>query len=133
MDKERIKIIISDIEFLFGKLEKWKPTKESLKEDKDFFAVSMNLFSMLNRTIDLGEEVLSSYHIVPKDYYDIFEKLKKEGVINEELSEKMKSLAKRRNILAHYYQDVGEKDLLNLLRDIPFVRDFIERIKKFVK
>lgn len=133
MDKERINVIINDIEFFLEKLEKWAPTKENLKNDEKFFAVSMNLFSILNRTIDLGEEVLSSYHIVPKDYSDIFDKLKREGVINEELSERIKSLVKKRNILAHYYQTVSEKDILGILRDINSVKEFIERIKKFVK
>jgi len=78
-DMERIGKIISDIEKYFRDLKELKIEKiEDLKDKRNFYALSMALFSILNRTIDLGSEIVIANNLgMPSTYRDIFSLLGK--------------------------------------------------------
>jgi hypothetical protein len=63
-DTERIARIISDIEKYLRDLEELdiKEAKD-LADKRNFYAISMVLFSILNRTIDLGEELVMANNL----------------------------------------------------------------------
>jgi len=76
-DIERTARIISDIEKYLRDLEELD-IKEArdLADKRNFYAISMVLFSILNRTIDLGEELVMANNLgMPSTYREIFKLL----------------------------------------------------------
>ena len=94
----------------------------------------MIVFAILNRVIDLGSEIISAENLgAPNTYQDIMPKLAKANVIGKEKAEKLNKLVGKRNILAHFYDDITEKDLIRIIKDLPLINDFIKTIKKRMK
>ena len=69
-DRERIVKIVSDLEKYFRDLEELKIEEIADIEAKmHFYALSMVLFSILNRTIDLGNEIVMANNLgMPSTY-----------------------------------------------------------------
>ena len=78
-DLERITKIISEIEKYFKDLDEISIKGEDDLEDKrNFYACSMLIFSILNRVIDLGSEMVTANNFgIPVTYKDIFRLLAK--------------------------------------------------------
>lgn len=133
-DLQRIGKIISDINKYSKELESYHLTKEDLKDSKNYNASSMLVFAILNKLIDLGSEIISAENLgAPDSYQDIMIILSKAGVINKFQAEDMNRLIKKRNIFAHFYEDVSEKELFETIKEFKKVDDFLKTIKKRVK
>ena len=78
-DLEQLTKIISDIYRYLDDLEKIEPKDLSDLDDiRNFYAVSMILFTLINRTIDLGDEIVTSRNLgVPGTYQEIFSLLER--------------------------------------------------------
>ena len=126
-DTERIGKIVADIEKYLTELDSYKITnKDSLFDGKTYNASAMVVFAILNRVIDLGGEIISAENLgAPNSYQDIIPLLIKAGVINKIQGEKLNFLIKKRNVLAHFYEDISEKDLFNMIREIGLIKKFI--------
>lgn len=133
LDKERIKIIISEIEHYSNEIEKIGIKSEKDLDNIKFPAVSMLLLSLINKVIDLGEEILANKKLgMPATYRDVFIILEKNNVIERNLSKNLQFLAKYRNILAHEYGTLYEKDIIFLLRKLNYVKEFEKNVKKMI-
>lgn len=135
MNNLRIADAIKDIEKLFKELKEMKiEKKEDLNDIRNFHASSMICLAIINRTIDIGTEIIVKKEIsMPTRYKDMFEPLIKEGIISKELEEEMKKLMEHRNFLAHEYFGLDEKRLMKVLKDVYAVKAFIERVKTSIK
>lgn len=132
-DLERIGKIISEIEKYVKEIKEYNLTREKLKESQVYYASSMIIFAILNRIIDLGSEIISAEHLgAPNTYSDIMEILSKSNVINKEQAKKLNNLISKRNIFAHFYGDITEKDIYNSLSQLKEVELFLVTIKKRV-
>lgn len=129
---ERITIIISDIEKYIEKLKKYSITELSaLSDDKIFHASSMIVFTILNRTIDLGNEILVSENVgAPQSNIDTMFLLAKAGIMNEKEAGELNKLIEKRNDFAHFYGSINEKKLFDLIKNIDVAKKFIEKLKK---
>lgn len=134
-DKERVGKIFSDMERYLADLESLDvKTMKDLENKKNFYSVSMVLFSIINRTIDLGEEVVASNRLgTPSTYKDIFYLLARGRIINSRMKEELSGLASYRNLFSHEYYRFTEKDVFAALSKISVVRDFVKRIKSRIK
>ena len=56
VDKERAAHIVADISRYMTDISAMKKTGINLEDKRDFYSLSMLLFSLTNRAIDLGEE-----------------------------------------------------------------------------
>ncbi len=135
IDKEQIGIMIKDIRGYFSDLKTIHlESKKDLEEPEKKHAISMIVFSIMNRTLDIANEVIGGSSIpFPASYKDTFEVLKSAKVITPNIAEKMVWLAKYRNIIAHEYYRLGPDELYELKKKIYNVEQFIEEIKRFVK
>ena len=70
---------------------------------------------------------------MPSTYRETFKLLARNGYIDATLMEKMSKLVSYRNLLAHEYYDVTEKDLFDLQKNIGMVRQFVDIVKDIVK
>jgi uncharacterized protein YutE (UPF0331/DUF86 family) len=134
-DVERIGGIISNIERYFRDLEALEIERvENLEDKKNFYAVSMVLFSILNRAIDLGDEIVMANNLgMPSTYKEIFRLLTKNKLIDKNIGEEMSKLVFYRNLLSHDYYKLTEEDVFEVFRRISAVKMFVERIKEVLK
>jgi len=132
-DLEKITKMIKDVEKYFADLESFGLNEKTVEDTETFYASSMVMFGILNRMVDLGEEIIIKNDFgMPQNYQEYFEVLNKNGIIGKELAEELKGLVKDRNVLAHQYFDVKDKEILKMLKRVYSVKKFIERIKKEV-
>jgi|SRR3989344_171150 len=133
-DLQRIGKIISDIEKYIKDLESYNLSLNDLYESKNYNASSMLIFAVLNRVIDLGNEIIFAENLgAPNTYQDIMIILSKANVLNKEQAEKLNKLIKQRNVFAHFYGDISEKELFKIIKEIPEVNNFLKIVKKRVK
>ena len=109
-------------------------SKEDLSDKRNFYAVSMILFSLLNRVFDLGTEVNIAHNMgIPSTYREIFMLLKKNGFISNNLSHDMIELVTYRNLLSHEYHGIDEEKLFILTTKITTIQDFVDLMLKKVR
>lgn len=133
-DIERVGKIVSDIDRYFEDLEKLNIKEDELEDRKNFYSLSMVLFSIINRAIDLGEEVVMAKDLgVPSTYREIFVFLTKEKIIDKDLGEKLSKLVFYRNLLSHEYYALTEKDLSDIYKGIPIIQQFTNRIRELMR
>ena len=134
MDKERIALIINDLEVYFKKLGDMKIKSEKDLDDMKFYASSMLIFSIINRTLDLASEIVTSKNLgFPMEYKELFVFLKKDKIIDKDKEEKLKDLVILRNKISHRYGIIKNKDILEAIKKIEIVKDFIKDIIKEIK
>ena len=107
---------------------------EDLEDRKDFYAISMVLFSILNRAIDLGDEIVMANNLgMPSTYKEIFRLLTRNEYIGKDMGEELSNLVFYRNLLSHEYYDLTEEDVFVVFKKISIVKKFVERIKEVLK
>ncbi|MBM3212305.1 DUF86 domain-containing protein, partial [Candidatus Poribacteria bacterium] len=134
-DLIRINKIIYDIE-KFSKALKDRQigSIEDLKNEEKYYAVSMILFSIINRAIDLGDEIVAALNIgIPSTYRDIFFLLRKNDYISVEMFNELNTLIYDRNLLSHEYQDFDEMDIFDIMQRVNVVNSFVDKVKELVK
>ncbi|PIN93716.1 hypothetical protein COU54_02055 [Candidatus Pacearchaeota archaeon CG10_big_fil_rev_8_21_14_0_10_31_24] len=131
-DIERIGKIVSDIERYLKEIEGYNINfTKDLEDSKNYHASSMIVFAIFNRIIDLGGEIISAERLgAPNAYQDIMPLLAKAGLMNKSEAEDLNKLVIKRNILAHFYEDIDEKELFSILKELVLVKKFVEKIKK---
>mgnify|MGYP001593082977 CR=1 FL=1 len=133
-DIERLNAVIRDIEKYFAELKKINLTKENLHIPEKFYSSSMLMFGILNRTIDLaGDIIIKNDFGMPSSYEQYFEVLEKNSIIDKSMEKGLKQLAKDRNLFAHQYFSMNEREVLNVSKRISTAKDFVEKIKKVVQ
>ena len=134
-DIQRVGKILADIDKYISEIESYNIQSSSdLLDSKTYNASSMIIFAILNRLIDLGGEIISAENLgAPNSYQDIMNILAKSNIINKPQAEKINFLIKKRNILAHYYGELSEKDLFNMLKELKEIPSFVKTIKKRIK
>lgn len=97
-DNERINRIVEDIRMYLKKLDEIGIKSVSQLDDLNFYACSMLIFSVLNRMIDLGDEIVKSNKWgYPIEIREIFSLLLQKKVIDEKMEEKLRDLIIIRN------------------------------------
>jgi len=134
-DLQKIQKIISDINRYFKELREIGVSSiKDLKISKNFLSASMLIFSIVNRTIDLGNEILTSNNLgTPLTYRDIFNLLYKNKFITKKMLDEISYLIHIRNLIAHEYYRFKESDIFKALKKLPIVLKFIESIKRKIR
>lgn len=129
LNKERINFIVEDINIYFEKLKKIAPTKENLDKDEKFLSTSMAIFQILNRTIDLADEIVKIEKLgYPLQIKDLFIFLEQKKIIDKTLERKLKDLVIARNKFSHRYGNINKEEILLILKELNYVKDFVKVI-----
>lgn len=129
-DKEKVAKIIDDIEQYQQELESWKLDRQKLENRQTFYAVSLLVFSITNRYIDLGNEVISTLKLgVPSTYKDIFFLLHKNGLITNQVKQAFFTAIECRNAIAHQYHDITPDAVADALSQLDRMRTFLNKVK----
>ena len=134
-DREQVTKIIADIERYTKDLHELGISERGDLEDRrNLYALSMLLFSIINRAIDLADEVVITNRLgMPSSYSEIFTLLERKGFIDRELGGQMASLVFYRNMIAHQYDDLTDDDLYSLLERLETITRFVERMKEVIR
>ena len=134
-DVNRIGRIISDIKKYQNELNSYGIKKVSdLKEGIKYHASAMLIFAILNRVLDLGNEILANESVgAPNTYLDIMPLLSKAGYINKEEADELNKIIEKRNVMAHFYYEINEKDLFKVINKLYLIDGFIQIVKKRIK
>ncbi|MHA1506193.1 MAG: type VII toxin-antitoxin system HepT family RNase toxin [Candidatus Asgardarchaeia archaeon] len=94
-----------------------------------------NLYVAVQGCIDLGLKVASKLNLsTPETYSDVFRILHVEGFIPEDLKERLISMAKFRNILAHLYLSIDIIEIHNSLKsDISDIKEYLRILNRKLK
>lgn len=134
-DRERMGSLFSDIRKYCDDLKAMDiRSVEDLHDKRNFYAVSMILFSLLNRVFDLGSEVVMAQNLgIPATYREIFTRLRKKGIIDDKLSKEMTGMVTYRNLLSHEYHGITEENLYTLIQKAGQIRTFVHRMQDCVR
>ena len=134
-DIERMGMLLSDIRKYFDDLEDLNiRTAEDLHDKRNFYAVYMILFSLLNRVFDLGSEVVMAQNLgIPATYREIFTRLQKKGLIDTGLLKEMTEMVTYRNLLSHEYHGITEEKLYTLVKNAGHIRTFVHRMQECIR
>jgi len=124
----RLASIISRIER--HKEKALKLVREDLSDYLVFNALAMECFQAVNSTIELGELLVSENNLgFPSTYREIFELLHKNKMISSKTLDDMKKLVFFRNLIAHEYYAITEKELREMVELLSCVDELIESAK----
>ena len=133
-DIERINKIIDDIGRFFRDLESFGYSEKTIADSEKMHARAMVIFGIMNRAIDLAEEVAVKNDVpMPSSYSECFPALAKAGLLEKKLAVELGGVIRQRNLFAHHYYDSEPKKVLKILREVYIVKEFVERIKKLVR
>ncbi len=133
-DIQRIGKTIADIEKHLRELENYNLTLDDLYESKNYHASSMLIFAILNKLIDLGSEIISAEKLgAPNTYQDIMVLLAKGNIINKNKADELNNLIRKRNLFAHFYDDINEKELYKTIKELKVIGEFLITIKKRIR
>lgn len=135
IEKERIASMVQNIERYFADLDTIHlENRNDLEIPEKRHAISMLVFSIMNRTIDIVNELIAGSKLpVPGSYRDTFDILEKARILNPKTAAKMVELVKYRSIIAHEYYILASDELYRLKKRIFDVQEFLEDIKRYLK
>jgi uncharacterized protein YutE (UPF0331/DUF86 family) len=134
-DREQVSKILSDIGRYTKDLQELGITsREDLEDRRTLYALSMLLFTIINRALDLADEVILTNRLgMPSSYREIFDILRRRRFIERELAEEMASLVFYRNMIAHQYDDLTDDDLYPLFERLDTILRFVDRMKEIIR
>lgn len=116
---------------LLGRYKKF--SQQDLEQNPDLRgALERYLYLATQAALDLGEAVIAFKELRrPGTYTEVFYILREEELISKELSEKLVSMTKFRNIIAHDYEKVDFGIVYDALQNrLGDIDEFIKAIKE---
>ena len=109
-----------------------KNIKKDKDNIKDYYFVSMALFTLLNKMLELAEEMVDCLDVkrYPTKYIEFFEVLKSEDVIDKNMFSKLKSFVEYRNDIAHEYNEIMEEEIVWCVKNLSYIEYFMRIAKE---
>ena len=111
-------------------------TFEQYVQDKRIkYSVERLLFLISENILDFLDHILSSqFEIVSESYEDIIENAFKKKVMDDSLYSKLKGLGGFRNVLAHEYMNLSDKEVFrNFNKMLKMIDNIIDAFENVVK
>ncbi len=131
----KITVITSEVEKYIKEFEDLRVrTHSDLQDRKNFYAASMVLLAIFTRVIDLGRELVVEKNLgMPATYAETFFILSKRGIISKALLLELREVVRLRNRLSHEYFSFTEQDVLEGIRKIAAIKEFLAVSKKKIR
>jgi len=136
IDRKRVLDKIEVIQNSLDKLETLSCMSESdfIMDFKNFDSAKYNLQIAIEAMIDAGNHIISRKgYGSPKTYSDVFEILQDNGAIPENDAKTYKLMARFRNRIVHFYDEVDDKEVYSIVQSkMKDFKSFIEHITGFL-
>jgi len=105
---------------------------EAYEEDPDLQdIVERNLELCIQGCIDLGLHILADFSApLPETNRGVFRALRREGLIPDDLSERLERMAGFRNVLAHGYADLITERVHSTLTELGDIRGYVQSLER---
>ena len=127
VDAERASLRLERLRGLIKRLEDVREQGESayLADERVRLMTERCLELSAQICIDLGLQALAEQSApTPESYADVFKTLGREGIIDDDLADRLAEAAKQRNVLVHLYLDVDDKKVFSALSHLDALRRF---------
>lgn len=130
IDKEKIESLFSELDEYLSSIEELRllGVREYLKDKRNIYSGRYLLQISIETCINISNHIISGNKLgIPKEYADTFRILNKNGIISEELLEKLTLMTRFRNRIVHLYWDIDDKFVYEI------IQKHIDDILKFRK
>jgi uncharacterized protein YutE (UPF0331/DUF86 family) len=127
VDRERVATRLDRLRDLLERLEGVKAAgEEAYLASFDTRAMTERCLELaIQICIDVGTQVLmEGRERAPESYSEVFTALAREGVLPDDLGERLAEAAKQRNLLVHAYMDIDDRKVFASLGSIDDLRQF---------
>lgn len=129
---DRIRQLFGEINSSLQKLGGYASLSEEefLSSTDKVDSAKYNLIVAIEGAIDICNHiVVRAGGRAPNDHADCFQVLRELKMLPTEFAERLKSMAKFRNLLVHLYWKVDDRKVYQILKkDIPDIKEFINKI-----
>lgn len=133
---DRIRQIVGEINSSLHKLAEYSKLSEKkfLSNVDKVDSAKYNLIISIEGAIDICNHVVARKGgRAPQDHADCFTILGELNMLSPEFVDRLKRMAKFRNLLVHLYWKVDDKKVYQILKeDIQDIREYIKRIEKII-
>ncbi|OGF67201.1 MAG: hypothetical protein A2Y62_09425 [Candidatus Fischerbacteria bacterium RBG_13_37_8] len=131
-----IRQISGDINYALAKLEKISHLHEDefLHSEEKIDSAKYNLIVVIEGSIDICNHIVSRMGgRAPQDYADCFEVLRELSIFSSEFIDKLKSMAKFRNLIVHRYWKVDNKKVFAIINNnIADIKEYLQGIDQYL-
>lgn len=97
-----------------------KSDKDILAERPLYYGLQHLLQISIEIIIDIGSHILAEkFSVNPKTYADVILALGDKNIVSQDFAKKQAEMAKFRNMLVHYYDNLDDKRVLEYSRSAP--------------
>ena len=133
---DRIRQIVGEINSALYKLERYAGLSEEeiLSNPDKLDGTKYNLIIAIEGAIDICNHIVAkSGGRAPCDYADCFAILAELAIFPDEFVERLKKMAKFRNLLVYLYWQVDNKKVYHILKeDIQDLKTYLQGIEKII-
>ena len=133
---DRIRQIVGEINSSLHKLDGYSrlAEKEFLSNADKVDSAKYNLIIAIEGAVDICNHIVArAGGRAPHDHADCFVILGELNMFSHELVERLKRMAKFRNLLVHLYWKVDNKKVYQILKeDIQDIKEYIKNIEKII-
>lgn len=136
LNKDEVHTLVGEIGEAIGDLERYRNVEaDKLLYDKEKLGnIKYQFIVAAEACIDLCNHIAAKgLFTAPESYSKCFDVLFKHGVIEKNLAENMADLAKFRNLLVHLYSKVENQEVIENLKKINIIREFVSAIATYVE
>lgn len=135
LDKERLYIKIDELKDYMDEIRQVKPVNlESYKKIEKKRSCERILQLCVECTLDICKIIVSGLRLgVPSEENDLFDKLNRQNIIDNQMLDKLKNIRGFRNILVHEYGDVDDEVVFEIIqKDLNDFCEFISQITAYI-
>ena len=133
---DRIRELIGEINSSLHKLNRYSQLKEDefLADVDKVDSAKYNLIVAIEGAIDICNYIVArAGGRAPHDHADCFAILGELDILSPEFVDRLKSMAKFRNLLVHLYWKVDNKKVYQIIqKDIQDIKEYIKKIENFL-
>lgn len=134
---DRLRNIFGEINAAYAKLEKVKEIskEEFLDSQEKIDSAKYNLIVVMEGACDICNHIaVKAGGHAPESYADCFSILEELKLLSPELSNKLKLMAKFRNLLVHRYSKIDNGKVYDIIQqDIPTVLEYVKTIDVYIQ
>jgi uncharacterized protein YutE (UPF0331/DUF86 family) len=133
---DRIRQIMGEINAALHKLDRYSEIseKEFLSSSEKIDSAKYNLIVAIEGAIDICNSVVArAGGRAPRDHADCFAILGELGLLPGQYIDRLKRMAKFRNLLVHLYWKVDDRKVYSILReDVPDIKEYLSIINRII-
>lgn len=133
---DRIRQLIGEINFSLYRLSQYSKLskKEFLSNNDKVDSAKYNLIVAIEGAIDICNHIVArAGGRAPQDHADCFAVLGELSLFSEEFIDRLKRMAKFRNLLVHLYWKVDDEKVYQILKkDVQDIKKYIKGIEKII-